>query len=387
MPPCSTIHGFLGALLLSCASSLVAEEGFEVHFVPEEFATISDAIEAASDGDIVQIAQGVYHENLSVSSKRISIRGSMLGPTIIDGSKPTNDCGSCVLVTGASELILDQLVLRNGTGCPVYGIRRGGGIYSEFATVELIKVVIEDCSVALDPFGSDSWGGAICNYFGSLVLEGCTIRGNRSDAEGGAIWSSHGDLLMANTALSGNSAVQGGAVLVESGSASFDLSTFRENIAEEAGGGIMVRSEAAVGVYDCRFEANVAANGAAIWSNVTAGTIGNSIFAEQVAGPGGAAVRLDDLNLAVDYLVEGSTFCGTVGEDIIGEWVEGEPNTFEETCRIPADLDGNDIVDGADLTILLGAWGTDGTAIDADLDGNGIVDGGDLAMLLGAWTP
>ena len=41
-------------------------------------------------------------------------------------------------------------------------------------------------------------------------------------------------------------------------------------------------------------------------------------------------------------------------------------------------------VDGGDLAILLGSWGTSGPG---DLDGDGDVDGSDLAVLLGAWTP
>jgi hypothetical protein len=49
------------------------------------------------------------------------------------------------------------------------------------------------------------------------------------------------------------------------------------------------------------------------------------------------------------------------------------------------DLDGNGVVDAADLSILLGAWGTKGASV-ADLDGNGIVDAADLSVLLGAWS-
>lgn len=47
----------------------------------------------------------------------------------------------------------------------------------------------------------------------------------------------------------------------------------------------------------------------------------------------------------------------------------------------PADLNGDDIVDGADLGILLAAWGTSGPG---DFNGNGIVDGGDLGLMLGS---
>lgn len=49
---------------------------------------------------------------------------------------------------------------------------------------------------------------------------------------------------------------------------------------------------------------------------------------------------------------------------------------------LPADLNCDGEVGGADLAILLGAWGTNG----ADLDGDGAVGGADLAILLGAWS-
>ncbi|MFO0828107.1 MAG: kelch repeat-containing protein [Phycisphaerales bacterium] len=51
---------------------------------------------------------------------------------------------------------------------------------------------------------------------------------------------------------------------------------------------------------------------------------------------------------------------------------------------IVGDLDGDGHVGGADIALLLGAWGTSDQA--ADLNGNGIVDAADLAVLLGAWS-
>ncbi|MBX3356758.1 MAG: hypothetical protein KF724_13775 [Phycisphaeraceae bacterium] len=50
------------------------------------------------------------------------------------------------------------------------------------------------------------------------------------------------------------------------------------------------------------------------------------------------------------------------------------------------DLDGNGVVDAADLAQLLGQWGATGQGNIADLDGNGVVNGADLALLLGAWN-
>jgi len=49
------------------------------------------------------------------------------------------------------------------------------------------------------------------------------------------------------------------------------------------------------------------------------------------------------------------------------------------------DLDGDAQVNGADLGLLLGAWGTC-SACDADLDADGQVDGTDLGILLGSWS-
>lgn len=47
------------------------------------------------------------------------------------------------------------------------------------------------------------------------------------------------------------------------------------------------------------------------------------------------------------------------------------------------DLNGDGIVDGADLGLLLGAWDTIGPG---DLNGDGVVDGADLGLLLGAFN-
>lgn len=58
--------------------------------------------------------------------------------------------------------------------------------------------------------------------------------------------------------------------------------------------------------------------------------------------------------------------------------------TFSVVCNAtcPGDLNGDNKVDAADLAILLGQWGTSGTA---DFNGTGVVEGGDLAILLGGW--
>ncbi len=52
--------------------------------------------------------------------------------------------------------------------------------------------------------------------------------------------------------------------------------------------------------------------------------------------------------------------------------------------RILGDLNGDGLVNGADLGLLLSAWGA--TEGPEDLDRSGLVDGGDLGLLLGNWS-
>jgi hypothetical protein len=52
---------------------------------------------------------------------------------------------------------------------------------------------------------------------------------------------------------------------------------------------------------------------------------------------------------------------------------------------VTGDLNGDGVVNGDDLGILLGAWGQKNSP--ADLNGDGLVDGIDLGELLANWTP
>ena len=62
---------------------------------------------------------------------------------------------------------------------------------------------------------------------------------------------------------------------------------------------------------------------------------------------------------------------------------------LELTLEVPdqtpcvADLNGDRVVDGSDIAMVLGYWGQDDQAY--DLDGDGLIDGVDLAIVLGGW--
>jgi hypothetical protein len=77
----------------------------------------------------------------------------------------------------------------------------------------------------------------------------------------------------------------------------------------------------------------------------------------------------------------GSVYYIRVGSPIAASGTGQLVYSCVEVPQCPADLDGDGLVGGGDLGILLGAWGS----VDADLNDDGIVDGNDLGIMLGAW--
>ncbi len=117
----------------------------------------------------------------------------------------------------------------------------------------------------------------------------------------------------------------------------------------------------------------VAASRIARWNGTSweqwGGGANNTVFnALRIAEPSG-----DILALAGQF-----TTIGTDTRNRIAAF-EGCP----EVVSTPGDLNGDGVVNGGDITILLAAWGTADAA--ADLNGDGIVNASDLTALLGFW--
>lgn len=69
--------------LVSCASD--AKSAPRILRVPADYATVQQAVSAASSGDEVVIDEGVYHESITVETAGITIRGKSRNVVIIDG--------------------------------------------------------------------------------------------------------------------------------------------------------------------------------------------------------------------------------------------------------------------------------------------------------------
>ena len=142
------------------------------------------------------------------------------------------------------------------------------------------------------------------------------------------------------------------------------------------------RDGSASRIRNCTFEANsVTATGGGVGLTDASPIIENCTFRGNEAAENGGGLA----SLNAQPLLSENLFCGNSLSQLSGNWQNGGGNVILNSCptSCPADLDGSGVVGGADLGLLLAAFGSDDPM--ADLDGNGLVDGGDLGLLLVAW--
>jgi parallel beta-helix repeat protein len=129
--------------------------------VPDDFATIQEAINNAADGDTVFVKAGTYYEHVVVN-KMISLTGENCATTIVDG----NWTGVTIDVT------------RNGVIVSGFTVERSGSFYWENAGILLGN--IENCSISENILTENSFAGLELNY-----SRGCSVSGNTIVRNGG----------------------------------------------------------------------------------------------------------------------------------------------------------------------------------------------------------
>ena len=252
----------------------------------------------------------------------------------------------------------------------------GGGLY-----IENTDALLESCIFQANRSGLRA--GALHAEDQQLVLIDCRFEGN-SSAIGGAIHARGCSLEMEGCRFERNHA---GALHAEECSILAARSKFLSNLEAENGGAVHHRTTTAVYI-ECDFEGNVAADdGGALYrgDNSSSLTLGSCQLIGNVASGTGGGVWGGVLQLADSVIcanVPNQIAGGSIAEDLGGNLI----SDVGPCLLLPGDFDGNFVIDGADLAVVLGQWGPcRRRGCIADLDGNRIVNGGDLAMLLANW--
>jgi hypothetical protein len=126
---------------------------------------------------------------------------------------------------------------------------------------------------------------------------------------------------------------------------------------------------------DVVFAQAVGADGSALWSSDTqvsaSAAVGRPVLAPMAGALPWAAVVWET--------------GGTGVADLVAQRLNADGSLGVVTVPPPAgDLNGDSVVNGLDLGLLLAGWGTSDPA--ADLNDDGSVDGVDLGIMLGNWT-
>ncbi len=265
--------------------------------MPEDFATIQEAIDNASEGDIIEVGPGTYsgdgNWDIDFRGKAITVRSSH-GPndTIIDctgyeghrGFYFNNGEGSDSVLRGftivgavvpGSDVPSDFESWNSSPDNPV-----GGGIYCEFSSPSIVDCVIKRCATEL--------GGGIGVVGGSPTIIDCVIEDCRAGGAGlaesggrgagiGLIRSSDTTMIL-NSQIRNNSAYYnsfGAGVYCWRSSAFFSNCDISHNTAEgnvQGGGAFCGGSSSHIEFENCVISNNTAEIG----GGLCAGTSGDS---------------------------------------------------------------------------------------------------------------
>jgi len=239
------------------------------------FATIREAVSAASDNEEIWVAAGTYIPSYSIVLNRaVSLYGGFAGTealleqrdwvnhvTAVDGD------GSFVPFQVNADATIDGFTIQNG----YYGF--GGGM-----RINNSAPTISNCTFSLN--NGYIRGGAIYNYNSSPTISNSTFNENTSRLVGGAIYNFHSSATITNSKFHKNSAgSHGGAIYNDTSPALITNSTFYENRAGSDGGAIN-NYDASPMITNCTFYKNTAISyGRAIDNSFSSSpTITNSVF-------------------------------------------------------------------------------------------------------------
>ena len=300
------------------------------------YTSIVAAIDAATNGDVIQLSAQTYAESgtIDLHGKAITIRGTT------DSSGMPNS----VLVGSRFHGVM-KCVTNEGPSTVLENLRLQGGHASN----------------------SSGGGGGLLLKSASPTIVNCTFADNQAGFDGGGIYFDNSSATLSSCRISGNSAGNNGGGLYCNPFSSPTLTncSITDNVASGQGGGM----------YD-NTGSRPTLNGCTVSGNTPNG----------IVHPGSAGA--DGVHSYVPVMLVDSIVCGNgdgkVSSQLVGAAHHSGETHIHEQCLLNAelgDVDRNGVVDAVDWRLLGELLGI----CLGDLDGNGQIDGTDLSMQIGAW--
>ncbi len=379
----------------------VPDECLDVFRVPDQYATIRAAIDAAGEGDTVLVADGVYtgfgNKNLSFGGKNLTVR-SEDGPQncIIDCQ---NIDRAFRFVDGETASSLVQgLTIRNGNNA------FGGGIHCVRSSPRIEDCVIENC------FGYQ-WGGGINIEYASPRIRHCRIVNNHGAFFSGGITVAFSSPIIEQCVIAGNTtgtppfSGEGGGLYLYQDSATVDSCIIASNSAVYYGGGVYGWASQSK-IINCTVvhnSAGTAGGGFSLWNRSDV-RLDSSIVRDNAGKAGDefhnrrSHVRARFNNLLLDAgdvegqaveLIEGNIFTDPVFVDADGEdddpvtWADNDLHLSERSPCVDAGGVVNSAIGRRDIDgeprALAGVPDIGADELPADCNGNGQIDHVEIA--------
>ena len=366
----SARHASVSALALAIGALLTASApADEIHVYPGDL--ISTAINAASDGDVIIVHQGLYREdNVKMQGKAITLRSedptdpwvvvnTQIAPEhygerailCVNGEGPDTVISGLTTgltgfhIEGASPTVRRCVFQYNGGvtfGAAMY-ISNGDPDISQCTfhkneaegvgaiALEFSNAVVADCRFISN--GSDlpgSGAGAMAILGGSPTITRCRFEKNEAVNCGGAILGDGCDLTISDCSFVNNSAHDGGGIYLRQSNGAITGCRFVGNTASYAGGGLFVREDS-VTVSECEFIDNTAlwGGGMAVFSYATP-TVHDCVFFINTATHehvGGGGIY-SDAATGGHPTIEHSQVCCNIPDEVYGPYEDGGDNVL-----------------------------------------------------------
>ncbi|MCO4770434.1 MAG: hypothetical protein KDA24_10430 [Deltaproteobacteria bacterium] len=326
-----------------------------------DFATISDAIDAASPGDIVQVSPGTYTEDLDFSGKAITVRGTNgAGSTFLQGT----GTGPVVRFVSleSNNAVLEGFDIRGGD---TVGMYMGGGVHISNAGPTLRGLVIHDNVAHLG-------GGVFLGDAVNAVLDDLLIRDNVAMLDdqgdwgyGGGVYAFDSSAELSDCIVQDNVAERGGGLMFGNSTVSATGLNVKENEAER-GGGVSLLG----GVTDLSgsiLDGNTAGiNGGGFWHSVDAAGTFLSVLVTGNVAPSGAGGRVTNSSPSLEHV----TFVGNVatgnGGGLLVDAIDDDADVAITACL----FDGNEAEVGGGLLVSQGSVVVSGSRFTGNAAGN-----------------
>lgn len=256
-------------------------------------ATIDYAMSVAGSGDTIEIASGVYTEQLEIT-KDLNIQGagaSQPGGTIIQAAAlPNQATGSVITVDGNYNVQISGLTIRHGVG------NNGGGLYNIDADLTLTDIVFTE--------NTANYGGGMYNDSGNITLANVDFLNNTSVESGGGLnnYTPNEIITLNNVIFTDNTAGNAaGGVALYGGDTVFNNVTFNNNVAQTSVGGGLYVSNTLASFSDVIFTSNEAQGGGAggaVFIEDSPVNFNNSIFTANKSGQNGGAILAESCTLS-----------------------------------------------------------------------------------------